>query len=116
MRNFRHKPTKTEGKIFTQLSQTQPNQSLSMREILNRYAKGLPLGGKDLNTAIWDEDSEGINPKTLDLAELEQIERINTEKIETSIKKRNKAQNDKRVADEIQKIKQQLENQKPDEQ
>jgi hypothetical protein len=56
-----------------------------MREILNRYAKGLPLGGKDLNTAIWDEESEGINPKTLDLVDLENIERMNAEKIEKEI-------------------------------
>jgi len=56
-------------KAFTMPSETIPDQSLSMRQILDRYARGLPL---DIKTPIWEEDDE-FNPlpdvRTLDLTE-----------------------------------------------
>jgi hypothetical protein len=54
-------------------SQTIPDQSLSVREILQRYANGLPLGGS--NEPIWEgEDGDGIDPRRLDLAERQELE------------------------------------------
>ena len=56
-------------KAFTMPSETVPDQSLTMRQILDRYARGLPL---DVKTPIWEEDDE-LNPlpdvRTLDLTE-----------------------------------------------
>ena len=56
-------------KEFTMPSETVPDQSLTMRQILDRYARGLPL---DVKTPIWEEDDE-LNPlpdvRTLDLTE-----------------------------------------------
>ena len=45
-------------KEFTMPSETVPDQSLTMRQILDRYARGLPL---DVKTPIWEEDDE-LNP------------------------------------------------------
>ncbi len=54
-------------------SQTIPDQALSVREILQRYANGLPLGGS--NEPIWEgEDGDGIDPRRLDLAERQELE------------------------------------------
>lgn len=69
--SFDHIPSK--GQTFTMISETVPDQSLTIREIMNRYAKGLPLGGHDLNEAIYDEESEGVNPNTLDLVDIQEI-------------------------------------------
>jgi len=56
-------------KAFSMPSETVPDQSLTMRQILDRYARGLPL---DVKTPIWEEDDE-LNPlpdvRTLDLTE-----------------------------------------------
>jgi hypothetical protein len=56
-----------------QPSQTIPDQALSVRDILQRYANGLPLGGT--NEPIWEgEDGDGIDPRRLDLAERQELE------------------------------------------
>jgi hypothetical protein len=60
-------------KAFTMPSETIPDQSLTMRQILDRYARGLPL---DVKTPIWEEDDE-FNPlpdiRTLDLSEKQEM-------------------------------------------
>lgn len=54
-------------------SQTIPDQALSVREILQRYANGLSLGGS--NEPIYEgEDGDGIDPRRLDLAERQELE------------------------------------------
>ena len=54
-------------------SLTVPDQALSVRQILERYANGLPLGGT--NEPIWEgEDGDGIDPRRLDLAERQELE------------------------------------------
>lgn len=61
-------------KIFTMPSQTIPDQTLSIREILDRYARGLPLDAKQ---PMWDEnvdeDSFMPDPRRLDLAERQEF-------------------------------------------
>ena len=61
-------------KTFTMPSETVPDQTMSMRQILDRYARGLPL---DAKTPIWDEnaheDSFMPDPRTLDLAERQEL-------------------------------------------
>lgn len=62
----------TKGQVNNEPSQTVPDQSMTLRELLVRYAKGLPLEGA--RTPIW-EGEEGFekDPETLDLAEREEL-------------------------------------------
>lgn len=69
------------GKKFLLPSLTVPDQSLSPRQLLDRYVRGDELNGKE---EIWDEEenSQGINLKTLDLVELQELRADITEKID----------------------------------
>jgi hypothetical protein len=54
-------------------SQTIPDQTMSIRELLRRYASGLPLGGG--KEPIYEgEEGDGIDPRRLDLAERQELE------------------------------------------
>lgn len=54
------------------LSQTIPDQTMSVSEIMNRYAKGLPLTGE--RVPIYHGDEEFVpDIKTLDLSEIEDL-------------------------------------------
>jgi hypothetical protein len=66
---------------FTQPSLTIPDQGLTIKQILNRYAKGLPLGGVDPNSAIYDDESEGIDPRKLDLVEIQELQSETLDKL-----------------------------------
>lgn len=54
---------------------TVPDQSMSIREIMDRFARGLPLGGEKV--PIWngedDDVFDGVDPRTLDLSEKEDL-------------------------------------------
>lgn len=73
-------------RVFTQPSQTVPDQTMSIKEILERYAKGLPIGG-GLEPIYEEEDTNGINPRTLDLVDLQEIKEYNKNNIEELKKK-----------------------------
>jgi hypothetical protein len=61
-----------EGEVNNEPSQTVPDQSLGLRELLIRYAKGLPLEGQ--KTPIFEgEDGSEIDVEKLDLAEREEL-------------------------------------------
>lgn len=63
---------------------TIPDQTMSMREILDRYAKGISIGGA--KEPIFDEDgneSSGINVKKLDLVDLQELQMENNRKIKS---------------------------------
>ena len=62
-----------EGKVFTMNSCTIPDQTMSMRTILERHAKGLPTIGTDPKNAYYDGGEYLPDPKTLDLAEREEL-------------------------------------------
>ena len=63
----------SDGEINNLPSQTIPDQTLSVRELLVRYAKGLPLDG--MKQPIWEgEDGDAIDPRRLDLAERQELE------------------------------------------
>lgn len=64
-----------DGRIFTQPSLTIPDQTMSIKELVTRFAKGLPIAeGK---TPIYDEDgvSEGIDLRKLDLSEIHELKK-----------------------------------------
>lgn len=82
-------------------SQTIPDQSLTVKQILQRFASGQSLEGK---TAYYDEsESEEYfpNPNYLDLAERQQLQEDYKEELE-DIKRRNKKQqtNESEVKDQ----------------
>jgi hypothetical protein len=54
-------------------SQTIPDQSMSVRELLTRYASGMPLTNAKENI-FEGEDGDGIDPRRLDLAERQELE------------------------------------------
>lgn len=62
------------GEINNSPSMTVPDQSMTIQEIISRYARGLPLGGQRVPVYDGEEDPlEGVNINTLDLAERQQI-------------------------------------------
>lgn len=71
--NYNYKQfEKVEGERIKSLSMTVPDQTLSIPELIRRYAQGLPLGAPIINT--YNEDPEhdilqGVNFNTLDLSE-----------------------------------------------
>jgi hypothetical protein len=74
-------------------SKTVPDQSMTLRELLIRYAKGLPLEGQ--KTPIWEgEEGFDVDPQKLDLAEIEELR----EKAEQELKDINN-----RVKQEVEK-------------
>lgn len=53
-------------------SLTVPDQSMSVAEIMRRYANGLPIGGAKV--PLWEEDEDFYpDVRTLDLAEIQDI-------------------------------------------
>lgn len=92
------------GQVFTQKSETIPDQAMTLRHILERYSRGLDLGGK--NEEIWQDpnESSGIPLKKLDLVDLQTAgndvkEVIGNYKAEQSAKKR--AQTEKEIEDRV---------------
>lgn len=100
--NYNHKDY--PGQKFTQPSQTVPDQTMSIKTIMDRYAKGLPIA--DGFTPIYEDDdlpSSGINPLTLDLVDLQELRIENKEKIqylEETIKKARKPKNSETTVSE----------------
>jgi len=73
IRNIFNSSDFNDDEINNEPSQTVPDQSMSVRELLSRFANGLPLGGG--KEAIYEgEDGDGIDPRRLDLAERQELE------------------------------------------
>lgn len=118
VRNFQNWLTYelTEGQKFTLPSLTIPDQTMSVQTILEKYAKGINLGG--IKTAIYDEDEDtelGIDPRTLDLTDFEQLSRENKKKIERLEKQKKKEDKEKSEKEaEARQIKEKEEQQRKD--
>lgn len=98
------------GQNFTQKSQTVPNQALSMRELLTKYAHGQPLTGGKFIPEYGGEEMDGINMRTLDLTELQELAEKSTETINKFKKEQQnaekaalKAQEQQRIDEEVEK-------------
>lgn len=62
-----------DDEVNNEPSQTIPDQTMSIKEILVRYANGHSLGG--LKEPIYEGDEgDGIDPRRLDLAERQEME------------------------------------------
>lgn len=78
--------TRVHERGFTK-GHTVPNDAMSIREILDRHARGLPLGGS--RVPIYEPDSDLPDPRTLDLAERQELSIRYTEEL-AEIKEREK--------------------------
>ena len=71
-------------KTFTQPSMTVPDQTMSIRTILERYSRGLPIGGR--LDEYYDEDDTMPDYKTLDLTEIADLQ----DQVKTTFEKHRK--------------------------
>jgi len=76
-------------------SMTVPDQTMSVAEMIRRHANGLPFEG--VKVPIYEGDTDplnGINPKTLDMVDLQELR---DDAIERNKAKLNKAQERKKA-------------------
>lgn len=68
-----------EGKVFTQPSLTVPDQTMSIRTILEKYARGENFNQKV--PIFSDEDNSGLDIRRLDISEIHDLKQQNAEEI-----------------------------------
>lgn len=88
-------------------SETVPDQSMSMREILSRYARGLPVSAGMREDAYYDEDSQFPDTKGMDLAELQELRMQYSEEL-NQVKRRIADAAAKKVFDEKEAYKESI--------
>lgn len=73
----------SQGKTFTQPSLTIPDQTMSIRTIMERYARGLPF--EDRKTPLFDTDdlSTGVDLRKLDLVDIQEMSQTHKKTIKT---------------------------------
>lgn len=79
-------------------SQTVPDQTMSLRELLDRHTRGMSVPG--LSDPIFDEDSPLPDIRTMDLAEIHDMIQENKMKLDEYRKKSEKAELEKQKAKE----------------
>lgn len=63
-----------DGEKNDQPSKTVPDQTMSLRELIRRYASGLPINGQKVPLYEENPDFDNLpDPRTLDLAEREEL-------------------------------------------
>lgn len=75
----------SKGEVITGPSQTIPDQTLTLQQILERYAKGLGFAGS--GGAVYDEDEGGHIPdfRTMDLTEQKEYVENTLKELETKV-------------------------------
>lgn len=63
--------TDVVGEVNNLPSETIPDQSLSIKEILMRFSRGLPIDGQKV--PWYDEEDDLPDPKTMDLADRQEF-------------------------------------------
>lgn len=58
----------TVGEINSGVSMTVPDEALTVKEIISRFSRGLPVGA---HIPDFDEENDFPDPRTLDLTELD---------------------------------------------
>lgn len=88
----------SRGEVNTMPSETVPDQTLSIREIMVRYSRGLPIDGAKV--PIWEgEENDLPDPRTLDLAERQELAAEFEEEIRQIKKAHSKKQTAKKDED-----------------
>lgn len=111
--HYSHRDVKSKGETFKEKSMTIPDQTMTVQEILKRYASGMSLtAGKVPLYASDDNDDEnlshidGINIDTLDIAEKQQLQRESAETVkqfEDGVRKRKSKAERLKLEKEIEK-------------
>lgn len=91
----------TVGEVNTKPSKTQPDQSMSIREIINRSSKGLPVSG--IRVPIYNETEDGIMPdlRNMDLSEIHDLKQRLAKK-QQDIRKELQEEEEKRQQEEAE--------------
>ena len=89
------------GEVNNQPSETIPDQSMSIRTLLDRYSRGLPISGE--RTPIWqqgDDYNDMPDPRTLDLAERQEY----AEEYQQELKSLKKSWKSENKTPDLQKV------------
>lgn len=97
-----------QGKTFTGKSMTIPDQAMSVRTLLTRFANGQHLDGAKVEF-YEDEgaESQGINPKTLDLVDIQIMKEQTSSRIE-ELKEKAQEEQKQKHAQKQQKYEEEL--------
>jgi hypothetical protein len=82
---YQSTPLETLGQSDFGLSLTLPDQSLTIPQIMDRYARGLPISGYEpVFDDLGDDDFEEVlpDPRTLDIAERAELAQVYRERID----------------------------------
>lgn len=72
-----------DGEINNLPSETVPDETMSIREILERYARGLPLNGMRVPLYKKDPDFDDLpDPATMDLADRQALQEMIEQELE----------------------------------
>lgn len=96
-----------EGEVNTLPSETVPDMSMSVNEILTRFAQGRPLSVS--NNLHYTGDDYTPDVRTMDLVELEEMRRANAERINELNKKLEEVDKEKRSKKEKDKLRKEIE-------
>jgi len=89
-----------QGETNNKPSQTVPDQSLSIREIMKRYASGLPLGGG--KEEIWlGEDDDLPDTTHMDLADKQAVMEEYAEELKQIKSRQKKIKNEPKALETI---------------
>lgn len=86
--------------IITGVSLAIPHQAMSIREIMTRFVNGQPVNASQ-RQEIWDGEEYYPDPRTMDLAELEQIKEQYKAEIEEIESRQTKLKEDQKVLEKI---------------
>lgn len=87
--NYVHTPKKQVWRK----SITQPNQSMSVREILTKHTQGINMEGKFAEFHSENPETQlGIDPRRLDYAEIQELQEKNMENMTNLAKEEKKRQ------------------------
>ncbi|QXP44275.1 MAG: hypothetical protein [Arizlama microvirus] len=115
--NTIYNPHNVPGEQYTKPSLVVPNEAMSIREILVRYSRGLPIDSK---VPMYDEENFLPDVKYMDLADLQTMRENIAQEIEEKkqiISKQKEEENERKQqakAEQIRKLREELFAHQPD--
>jgi len=109
--NTQYNPHQVKEETNDSPSLTIPNEALSVREILIRYSRGLPI---DERVPIYDEENDLLDPRKLDLADVQALREQYQEELQNLKEKQKQQHEEQKQKEQVKleeetKFKQQLE-------
>lgn len=100
--------TPDKGQFNEMPSMTVPDETMSIRDLVSRHARGLPIKGID-KEAIFQPDIDGIPFEMLDISERHELMEQTTQKIDEFKSKQEQAEALKLKKQQDEKINQEVE-------